>query len=112
MRNEADNSVYRSEKMLRENAEKINANDKSRIEKAVNEVKEALKGSDTAALKSTNDKLTEAWQAVSAELYRAAAEKRGQAEGTPPRWVEILLDDHPSYRQRLALAQRYKTSHH
>ena len=33
------------------------------------------------------------------------------AEGEPPRWVETLLDDHPSYRQRVAMAQRFKTSH-
>jgi len=32
------------------------------------------------------------------------------AEGTPPRWVEIFLDDHPSYRQRVAMAQKFKTS--
>lgn len=32
------------------------------------------------------------------------------AEGTPPRWVEIFLDDHPSYRQRVAIAQRFKST--
>ncbi|RJO62430.1 MAG: M48 family peptidase [Dehalococcoidia bacterium] len=32
------------------------------------------------------------------------------AEGTPPRWVEVLLDDHPSYRQRVAMAQRFKAT--
>jgi len=31
-------------------------------------------------------------------------------EGTPPRWVEVLLDDHPSYRQRVAMAQKFKAS--
>jgi molecular chaperone DnaK len=36
-------------------------------------VKEALKGSDTSAIKSASEKLNEAWQAVSAELYKAAA---------------------------------------
>jgi STE24 endopeptidase len=30
------------------------------------------------------------------------------AEGAPPRWVEILLDDHPSYRQRVAMSQKFK----
>src|SRR5439155_8671770 len=74
-RNEADNAVYRSEKMLKENADKISSGDKSKIEKAINEVKDALKGSDTAAIKSASEKLNEAWQAVSAELYKAAAEK-------------------------------------
>jgi molecular chaperone DnaK len=45
----------------------------------VNAVKEALKGSDSAAIKSAAEKLNEAWQAVSAELYKAAAAK-AQAE--------------------------------
>jgi molecular chaperone DnaK len=75
LRNEADNAVYRSEKMLRENADKISGADKSKIEEAINAVKEALKGSDPSAIKPASEKLNEAWQTVSAELYRAAAEK-------------------------------------
>src|SRR5216110_1683755 len=86
-RNEADNAVYRSEKMLKDNADKISGDDKARIEKAVNEVKETLKGSDAAAIKSASEKLNEAWQAVSAELYKAAAEKakagKARAGGEP-----------------------------
>jgi molecular chaperone DnaK len=74
-RNEADNSVYRSEKMLKDNKDKISDSDKASIETAVNGVKEALKGTDAAAIKAASDKLNEAWQAVSAELYKAAAEK-------------------------------------
>ena len=75
IRNEADNAVYRSEKMLKDVADKISADDKSKIEGAINEVKEALKGGQTSAIKSANEKLNEALQSVSAELYRAAAEK-------------------------------------
>jgi molecular chaperone DnaK len=74
-RNEADNSVYRSEKMLKDNADKISGDDKSKIEQAVNEVKEALKTSDVSAIKSASEKLNEAWQAVSATLYKAASER-------------------------------------
>ncbi len=82
-RNEADNSVYRSEKMLKDNADKISGDSKSKIEKAIADVKDALKGSDSAAIKSASDKLNEAWQAVSAELYKAASEKTrgGQPQG-------------------------------
>ena len=75
IRNEADSSVYRSEKMLKDTADKISADDRAKIETAVNDVKEALKGTDTAAIKSASERLNEAWQAVSAELYRAASEK-------------------------------------
>ena len=79
MRNEADNAVYRSEKMLKENADKVSADDKAKIEKAVEAVKEALKGTDAEAIKKSSESLNEAWQAVSAELYKAAAAK-AQAE--------------------------------
>src|SRR6266568_2456566 len=84
-RNDADNAVYRSEKMLKENAEKISGADKSKIEAAIAEVKEALKGGEASAIKSASDKLNEAWQAVSAELYKAASEKTraGKAKGQP-----------------------------
>jgi molecular chaperone DnaK len=75
LRNEADNAVYRSEKMLRDNADKISGDDKKKIESAIADVKEAIKGSDTSAIRSASDKLNEAWQAVSAELYKAATEK-------------------------------------
>ncbi len=74
-RNETDNVVYRSEKMLRDNGDKISAADKGRIEEAVKSAKEALKGTDAAAMKAAGDKLNEVWQSVSAELYKAAASK-------------------------------------
>jgi molecular chaperone DnaK len=79
-RNDADNQVYRTEKMLRENADKLPADDKAKIEAAVAAVKEALKGTDTAAIKSAAEKLNEAWQAVSEVLYKAAAEKAQAAK--------------------------------
>jgi molecular chaperone DnaK len=83
-RNEADNAVYRSEKMLKDNADKISGDSKSKIEKAVADVKEALKGSDSAAIKSASDKLNEVWQQVSGELYKSASDKaRSGQQGGP-----------------------------
>jgi molecular chaperone DnaK len=79
LRNGADNSIYRSEKMLKDSADKISAADKGKIESAVNDLKEALKGSDVEAVRTANDKLNEVWQAVSAELYKQA--QAGAAAG-------------------------------
>ena len=76
VRNEADNAVYRSEKMLKDSGDKLSGADKSKIEAATTAVKEALKGSDTGAIKSASEKLNEAWQAASAELYK-------QTQGQP-----------------------------
>jgi len=84
LRNEADNLVYRTEKMLRENADKLPGDDKAKLEGAVSVMKDALKGSDTAGIKSAVEKLNEGWQSVSEVLYKAAQEKAksGKAEGS------------------------------
>ena len=87
LRNEADNAVYRSEKMLKESGDKLSSADKSKIEDAIQEVRAALKGQDSAAIRSASEKLNEAWQAVSAELYKAAGEKAraGKEAGEAPK---------------------------
>lgn len=80
-RNEADNLVYRTEKLLKDNGDKISGDVKGKVEKAIADAKEALKGSDTAAIKSASEKLNEASQLIGAELYKAASEKRGGQQG-------------------------------
>jgi molecular chaperone DnaK len=80
-RNEADSAVYRTERLLKDNQEKISGDSRSKVESALNEVKEALKGSDVAAMKAASEKLNEVWQAVSAELYKAASEKAHAGQG-------------------------------
>jgi molecular chaperone DnaK len=81
-RNEADSAVYRTERLLKDNQEKMSGDNRSKVESALNEVKEALKGSDVAAMKTASEKLNEAWQAASAELYKAASEKAHAGKGS------------------------------
>jgi molecular chaperone DnaK len=73
-RNEADNLVYRMEKFLKENGDKLGG-EKAKVESGIAAVKEALKGSDTAAIRGAMDKLNETMQAASAELYKNASAK-------------------------------------
>ena len=78
-RNEADNIVYRCEKMLRDAGTNLPDTEKTKIEAAINEVKTVLKGEDIAAIKAAVEKL----QTASAELYQAAAQKaQGAADAT------------------------------
>src|SRR6185369_9829497 len=74
-RNETDSAVYRAEKTLRENAEKVPDDARRRVEEAINAAKEALQGDDASAIKSAGDRVNEAMQSVSTELYRAASER-------------------------------------
>jgi molecular chaperone DnaK len=80
-RNEADNAVYRTERMMKDNKDKISDDNRGKLESTLNEVKEALKGKDSAAIKTAGEKLNETWQAVSAELYKAASEKTQAKQG-------------------------------
>ncbi len=74
-RNETDSVVYRSEKLLKDNADKLDGAAKSKIEDAVKAAREALAGTDADQIRACRDKLNEAWQAASEQLYKAAAEK-------------------------------------
>jgi molecular chaperone DnaK len=69
-RNLAENMVYQSEKTIADLGDKISADDKANIEREVENVKEALKGNDSAAIKSASDALTQAFYAVSEKIYQ------------------------------------------
>ncbi len=80
-RNEADNAVYRTEKLLKDNQATISDANRRKVESVLNEVKDALKGGHAADIKTASEKLNETWQAVSTELYRAASEKARTSQG-------------------------------
>jgi molecular chaperone DnaK len=81
-RNEADSAVYRTEKLMKDNAGKISAAAKARLETATNAVKETLKGKDATAIKTASEALTKTWQEVSAELYKSSDEKPRAGAGS------------------------------
>ncbi|MGH2783971.1 MAG: molecular chaperone DnaK [Actinomycetota bacterium] len=81
-RNQADNLVYQTEKLLTDNADKIPAGDKDDVQKALDEVKEALKGTDTSAITGASERLSQAAQKVGQAMYNAqqsAAAAGGEA---------------------------------
>jgi len=71
-RNQADNMVYQTEKFLKENGDKANAEMKGEVEKAIATLKDALKGSDSAAMKAGIEKVNAAMQTLSSDLYSKA----------------------------------------
>jgi molecular chaperone DnaK len=78
-RNQADSLVYSSEKMLKEAGDVATAEQKERIQKAIAELKEALAGTDTSAIKDKTEKLQNAIYELSAAMYqRAAAAQQAQ----------------------------------
>jgi molecular chaperone DnaK len=81
-RNNADSLVYQTEKVLREQGEKLSDDDKSAVEGPLADLKTALAGSDMAAVKSAHEALMSASQAFSQKLYEAASRDDAAAAGT------------------------------
>ncbi len=69
VRNQADSLVYQTEKLLKENGDKVPAERKAPVEKAVQDVKDALKTEDVDRIKRAQEALTQAMQAVAQDLY-------------------------------------------
>ncbi|MCA1834017.1 MAG: molecular chaperone DnaK [Actinomycetota bacterium] len=80
LRNNADNLVYQTEKVLTEQGDKVPAGDKDDIQKAVDDVKEALKGNDVAAIRNATDRLTQSSHKLAQAMY-AQPEQGGEAAG-------------------------------
>jgi molecular chaperone DnaK len=81
VRNGADSLVYQTEKVLREQGDKVSDDEKAAVEGPLGELKKALEGNDTAAIKSATETLMTASQAFSQKLYEAAA-RDADAAGT------------------------------
>ncbi len=70
--NQADTLIFQTEKQLKEFGEKLPADKKEPIEKALADLREAHKNKDIAAIDSSMGALNTAWQAASTEMYQNA----------------------------------------
>ena len=92
VRNNADSLVYQTEKVLREQGEKLTAEDKTAVEGPLADLRSALNGSDTDTIKNATEKLMTASQAFSQKLYEAAS-RDANAAGTSASGQESGAND-------------------
>jgi molecular chaperone DnaK len=79
-RNNADTLLYSTEKLVRDNGDKISAEHKARLEESQGKLRSALEGSDADAITTATDDLMRVSQEVGQALYAAgAADQAGQA---------------------------------
>jgi len=81
--NAADSLIFSTEKQLKEYGDKLSASNKSAIEAALTELKAAHGTRDIAAIDASMEKLNQAWQAASQEIYAAQQAEGGAAAGNP-----------------------------
>ncbi len=86
-RNEADSLIYSTEKSLADFGDKVSADDKEKITAAIAELKQAVEGNDSTAIKEKTEALKQASHKLAEEVYKdaqqkASAEAEGATDGT------------------------------
>jgi molecular chaperone DnaK len=82
LKNQADTLVYSVEKSLKDFGDKISQDDRLNIERKINDLKEAIKGSDTGKINKEMEELAKASHKLAEEVYKAAQEKHGKKTDT------------------------------
>jgi molecular chaperone DnaK len=96
IRNNADNLVYTAEKTKKDLGDKINEDQKNRIDTAVSALKDALASNDLERMKTKSEELTKVLQEVGTAVYQQASadysKQKGQpsAETSPPTGEKVV----------------------
>ena len=79
--NQADSMIFTTENFLKDNADKIPADKKAPIDTALQQLKDAHKAADVAAIDTATAALNAAVQAASAQMYQGGAQPGADAQG-------------------------------
>ena len=82
-KNAADQMGYPAEKTLTEARDKIDAAEKDAVQKDIDALKEALKGTDVEMIKAAQEKLQQSLMKVGEKIYNAAQQQASSGAGTP-----------------------------
>ena len=82
-RNQAEQAVYATEKLLKDEADKISEETRAAVQKDVDAVKEALKGDDIEAVKTAMATLSESGMKIGQEIYAKQQADEAGAQSAP-----------------------------
>jgi molecular chaperone DnaK len=88
IKNQADQLVYQTEKNLRENQDKLDAETKNKLEAGVGRLKEASKTDNANEIKSATEALNQIWHQAASKMYESAnaqASTQGENAGGAPK---------------------------
>ncbi len=80
--NTAEQLVYQTEMQLKDAGDKLTESDKKPVEDALEQLKQANKGSDINAIKNSTENLNKAWEPLAQKMYQASQENTSTASGT------------------------------
>ena len=79
VKNHAEHMIFQSEKTLADLGDKVTEDEKGEVQKAIDKLKETVKGNDTEAIKADTEALEKSFYAISEKLYKEAQAAQGDA---------------------------------
>ena len=94
-RNNADAMVHNVEKQLKEHGDKLSAEDKTKVESDINDLKEALKGSNVEDIKTKTETLTQSAMKLGEAIYKQQqeSEQKANTESDKPKDDNVVDAD-------------------
>jgi molecular chaperone DnaK len=92
VRNNGDSLVYQTEKLLREQGDKISGDEKDRVESGLQELKDALAGTDLEAIKRATESVAAASQGFAQRLYEQASQEQATTGGASAQNDDDVVD--------------------
>ena len=84
LKNRGDAMAFQMEKLLKDQGDKVTGEDRSNIESAIGNLREALKGDDSEAIRRAMENLETSSHKVAEEMYKTAGEQAKPAAAPPP----------------------------
>ena len=91
--NEADSLVFQTEKQIKEFGEKLEENDKSRLENTIKELKEVCKEEDMEGVEDLTEKLNSTWQEISTKLYEQTTQEDAPKQDSPDEVTDVEYEE-------------------
>ncbi len=83
-KNNAESTVYQTEKLIADMGDKLDSSDKDEIEQAVSKVKDAISANDTEGMKQTTEALQQVFYKISEKIYKQNPDAFNQGQGQGP----------------------------
>jgi molecular chaperone DnaK len=84
LKNQGESLAYQTEKMLKEHGDKVGGDVRGNIERALSELRDALKGDDGDVIKKKMELLTQASHKLAEEMYKASQPGAAAGAGAAP----------------------------
>lgn len=93
--NQADNMIFQTEKQIKEFSDKLSDSNKSDLESALGELRDAHKSGDVDRIDSTMGKLNETWNRISTELYSQTSQENQTEQPSQEETQDVSYEEIP-----------------